>query len=46
MLFNMAINYVYNEICDPDFANRFGFRLHSNHTALSITGFADDQAVM
>jgi hypothetical protein len=44
-LFNMAINFVYEEICDPDFASNYGFELVPGFPALSLTGFADDQVV-
>ena len=45
MIFNLAINFIYRDICDPEFANMFGYRLRPDQTAVSLTGFADDQAV-
>lgn len=45
ILFNLAIDYIYRELCDKEFANIYGYRLKQDQTALSLTGFADDQAV-
>ena len=45
MLFNMAIDFIYREISEAQFANTYGYRLRPGHTAISLTGFADDQAV-
>ena len=45
MLFNLAIDFIYREICDPQYSNVFGYRLHPEHTAISLTGFANDQTI-
>lgn len=45
MLFNTAIDYVYDEICDSDFAREYGFKLADGHDPLILTGFADDQVI-
>ena len=45
ILFDIAINYIYDEICDPQFANQYGYKLYEDLDAISLTGFADDQAV-
>lgn len=45
MLFNIAIDFIYEEICDSNFAQNYGFKLDDNHDPLCLTGFADDQAV-
>ncbi|KAI5732197.1 hypothetical protein M8J77_023148 [Diaphorina citri] len=45
LLFNIAVNFVYNELCDPVYADRFGYKLHPNYDAVSLAGFADDKAV-
>ena len=45
ILFNIAIDFIYREICDAAFANNYGYRLREDLDALSLTGFADDQAV-
>lgn len=44
-LFNIAINFIYNEICDPQFANQYGYKQFFDIDALCLTGFADDQVV-
>ena len=45
ILFNIAIDFIYKEICNPTFANRYGFKLNPVLDAISLTGFADDKAV-
>jgi len=45
MLFNLAVDHVYNEMCDPEFANVFGYKLSDSHDSLLLTGFADDITV-
>lgn len=45
ILFNIAIDYIYKEICDPEFANAYGYCLDSGLDAVCLSGFADDQAV-
>ena len=45
ILFNLAIDFIYREVCDAQFANNFGYQLSEGLDALSLTGFADDQAV-
>lgn len=44
-LFNIAINYIYNEVCDKQFSNLHGYQIEPDLDALCLTGFADDQAV-
>src|SRR5699024_10644727 len=46
MLFNVAIDHVFREVCDPVFANQHGYKLHEDLDALSLIGFADDLAVL
>ena len=46
ILFNMAIDHIFKEICDPVFANRHGYKLYDDLDALSLIGFADDLAVI
>lgn len=45
ILFNLAIDFIYREVCDPQFAEQSGYKLKEGFEALSLTGFADDQAV-
>lgn len=45
-LFNIAINFIYEELCDPQYADQYGYKLSNNFDALSLLGFADDQAVV
>ena len=45
ILFNTAINFIYQELCDNDFANQYGYKLYSDLDALCLTGFADDQVI-
>ena len=45
ILFNLAIDFIYRDACDPQFAERYGYKLSPDHAALSLSGFADDQAV-
>ena len=45
ILFNIAIDFIYKEICDSQFANTNGYQLSNQYDALCLTGFADDQAV-
>ena len=45
MLFNLAIDFIYREICDSQFAEQYGYKLRQGFDALSLTGFADDQVV-
>ncbi|CAN0605636.1 unnamed protein product, partial [Ectocarpus sp. 12 AP-2014] len=44
-LFNMAVNHIYEEVCEPQYANQFGYSLHPDLDAVSLTGFADDKVV-
>lgn len=44
-LFNVAINFLYEELCDPQFVDTYGYKLSDGYDALGLTGFADDQAV-
>lgn len=43
ILFNLAINFIYNEVCESQFANKHGYKLDEGLDALCLTGFADDQ---
>ncbi|KAG4080368.1 hypothetical protein HA402_006706 [Bradysia odoriphaga] len=45
ILFNIAIDFIYKEICDSQFSNANGYQLSNEYDALCLTGFADDQAV-
>ena len=45
ILFNIAIDYLYEELCEPQYAQNNGFSLTDNYDPLCLTGFADDQAV-
>src|SRR5699024_10427259 len=38
ILFNLAIDFIYREVCDPQFAEQFGFKLKEGFDALSLTG--------
>ena len=44
-LFNIAINFIYNEICDSNFANKHGYNPCDESQTLCLTGYADDQAI-
>ena len=44
-LFNLAINYIFEELTEPNFANTYGFQLNENLDSLCLTGFADDLVV-
>lgn len=46
MLFNMAIDHVFKEVCDPVFAGQYGYKLYDDLDPLSLIGFADDLAVI
>ena len=46
MLFNIAIDFLYRDLCEPQFAAAHGFKLYQDLPALSIMGFADDQVVI
>ena len=46
MLFNIAINHIFNEVCDPIFAEQYGYKLYEDLPALSMLGFADDLAII
>jgi len=45
ILFNIAIDFLYEEICDSQFADNNGYKLSDEFDALCLSGFADDQAV-
>jgi hypothetical protein len=45
LLYNIATSFVYQEVCESGFANAHGFKLDSEHDALSMAGFADDNAI-
>lgn len=44
-MFNIAINYPYEEICDPQFVDEYGFNLSNDYNALGLSGFANYQAI-
>ncbi|KAK9501535.1 hypothetical protein O3M35_012242 [Rhynocoris fuscipes] len=44
-LFNVAIDHLYKDICDPQYANKFGYRIDDTLDSIVLCGFADDQAV-
>ena len=44
-LFNLATDFLFQEICEPEFANSFGFKLSDSFDSLILTGFADDVAI-
>lgn len=43
-LFSIAINYIYKDVCEAQFAEQYGFKLDGCEP-LALTGFADDQVV-
>ena len=43
ILFNIAINFIYQEMCDEKYVRKFGYKL-ADHK-ICLTGFADDQAL-
>lgn len=45
ILFNIAIDHIYNEICEPSFSNKYGYNLHPDLDSVALTGFADDQVI-
>ena len=45
ILFNIAIDFIYQEICDTSYAVENGFKLHDEYDPLCLSGFADDNAV-
>lgn len=45
ILFNIAIDFIYEEICEPQYAQNNGFRLSDEYDPVCLSGFADDQAV-
>ena len=45
ILFYIAIDFIYEEICDTQFAENNGYKLSDEYDSLCMTGFADDQAV-
>ena len=45
ILFNIAIDYLYEEICDPQYVKNNGYNLTEEYDPICLTGFADDQAV-
>jgi len=44
-LFNITINFLYDEIRDSQFVNQHGFVLTDGLDSIGLSGFADDQAV-
>lgn len=45
ILFNIATDFIYEEICDPQYSSNNGFNVDDNHDPLCLSGFADDNAV-
>src|SRR5699024_7859254 len=45
ILFDIATNFIYEDLCASPFANCNGFKLVDGFDALCVTGFADDNAV-
>lgn len=45
ILFNIAINFIYKEICDPSYSNTHGYQIDTTLDSVILSGFADDQAV-
>src|SRR5699024_7934900 len=45
ILFDLAVNFLYDDLCSPPFANQNGYPLVEGFDRLCITGFADDNAV-
>lgn len=45
ILFNIAVDFIYQEICDTGYAVENGFKLHDEYDPLCLSGFADDNAV-
>src|SRR5699024_8442244 len=43
--FDLAVNFLYEDICSPPFANQNGFLFVNGFDRLCLTGFADDNAV-
>jgi hypothetical protein len=44
LLFNLSINYVLEELTDPDYAKQYGYSLTSELLNLTAMNFADDTA--
>ena len=44
-LFNLAVDFVYKDLCDPTFSRQHGYVLDNNMETLCLSGFADDLAV-
>lgn len=42
ILFNIAIDYIFKEICEPGFTNTHGYHLDLSLDAVCLSGFADD----
>lgn len=45
ILFNIAIDFIFNELSDPKFSDAHGYPLYEDLDALCIAGFADDLAI-
>src|SRR5699024_9053571 len=43
LLFNVAIDRLYREMCDRKFSGQNGYQLYPDLDSLSLLGFADDQ---
>lgn len=44
ILFNVAVDFIYQEICDTQFATSNGYKLVDEYDPVCLTGFADDNA--
>lgn len=45
VLFNLAVNFIYDDICDQENAERHGYSFDPNYKSVILTGFADDKAL-
>ena len=44
ILYNLATDFIFRDVCEPDFANAHGYPLRPGMTAIALNGFADDKA--
>lgn len=45
IIFNIAVDFIYEEICDSQYVSLNGYALNDNFDPLCLSGFADDNAV-
>lgn len=45
ILFNLDVNFLYEELCDPSYAQHHGYELDEELDPVSLAGFADDIAI-